>query len=410
MNETPEQVVNRFRFLLMQRMPFYGDIVMALPFIANEDAITARTNGKVIEYNPNYLMALKPEHQNFLLFHEIFHVLLGHCGRSAGKDPEVWNIAADCIVNYMLGRYMHKCMEEAGLPFRWLPEAIDGERMGIAVRNETVESLYQKLLKRRKWSKADGTRFTEFTHVGSAPSIADDIIRRFSDLKPDDATEAAQQEVAWIIQNTLGKTSRSALGHLKIYIPEEFPVPKSAPRLNWKKLLRDYLSQVQSEELSYITPERKYIHMDLILPGHGLSGEELDEVWAFVDCSISIGQAEMDVFLSELYHIVRSFHCSMNLCYWNTTVDDVYLKIKDERELLRSTRHHTGGTDINCVYKWIKDNHVRPGVMLILTDGEYGSLRSDNRIPSLRSKTILVLGPGNLERPDMRQLGRIAKL
>ena len=49
-----EQEVQRFRMELLRKYPFYGDIVMRLPFVANSQIETARTNGYQIEYSPRF--------------------------------------------------------------------------------------------------------------------------------------------------------------------------------------------------------------------------------------------------------------------------------------------------------------------------------------------------------------------
>ena len=40
-----EMEIKRFKMDLLRKMPFYGDIVMRLPFVENKHIPTARTNG-----------------------------------------------------------------------------------------------------------------------------------------------------------------------------------------------------------------------------------------------------------------------------------------------------------------------------------------------------------------------------
>ena len=99
----------------------------------------------------------------------------------------------------------------------------------------------------------------------------------------------------------------------------------------------------------------------------------------------------------------------MNLAYWNTEVTDVYRSIKSEKKLWECIPHSSGGTDINCVYRWIKQNRIKPEVMLVLTDGYFGKLEEENA--HLRRKTIVVLSQNSARADDnIRAVGKPAML
>ena len=44
------QEIERFRMELLRKLPFYGDIIMRIPFEENRSIRTAQTNGRRIEY------------------------------------------------------------------------------------------------------------------------------------------------------------------------------------------------------------------------------------------------------------------------------------------------------------------------------------------------------------------------
>ena len=71
-----EAEVKKFKVDLLRKMPFYGDIVMRLPFIGNDTIGTAQTNGGKMEYNPEFLKRLTSGQRNFVLMHEVFHVII----------------------------------------------------------------------------------------------------------------------------------------------------------------------------------------------------------------------------------------------------------------------------------------------------------------------------------------------
>ena len=118
----------------------------------------------------------------------------------------------------------------------------------------------------------------------------------------------------------------------------------------------------------------------------------------------------MSQFLTQLYRISKEFKCIINICYWDTEVTDVYKKIMHEKDILKCTPSHSGGTNINCVYRWMSENKVKPDVMLILTDGFFGELENQYFSPNLSRKTILVLSGDISVTDDMKRMGKVAKL
>ena len=137
-----EQEVRRFRMDMLRKMPFYGDVVMRLPFEANPRIRTACTDGSRIEYNPAFLRSMTAGQRNYVLMHEVFHVLLFHCRRSRDKDPRLWNTAADLLVNSLLDQLRWN-LTERGIEFERPKDGIFGSVRPV----DTVENLYEALRK-----------------------------------------------------------------------------------------------------------------------------------------------------------------------------------------------------------------------------------------------------------------------
>ena len=412
--------IKRFKMDLLRKMPFYGDIVMRLPFMENTHIPTARTNGGKIEYNPEFFSSLTGGQRNFILMHEVFHVLLFHCRRNGERNPRLWNTAADMIVNSMLMNLM-SYMRDASIPFERPAEGI----FANVGTGETVENLYEQLLADNKRMGRNSKKvMVRLNNVWRRPDpvemdAPDDIVMIDPETVDADGADIFSEGVSeadiGLSENMLmqiiresASANRSSIG--SYFVPDQvFGLVESKP-IKWQTLLRDFFVEELSDESSYTTPERKYIHMDLILPGYGQSEEKIEEIWAFADSSGSIGKDDMEQFLTQLYRIAKEFKCVFNICYWDTQVTDVYKKIVKEDDILKSLPHHSGGTDINCVYRWLKDNKVRPDVMLILTDGYFGALDRGLFIPSLGKKTILVLSGTIPINDDMKRMGKITRL
>ena len=426
-----EERLTAFKMLLLRKMPFYGDILTNVPIVSDLSIPTACTDGRTIRFNPVFFRSHKEGEQHFIIMHEVMHMLMLHCVRGIGKDPRIFNTAADIVVNTELMR-LRGSMQAAGISFEAPKDGVFHPEYSM----NTAEEVYERLLKVNREQKGRKTKkkiailkgYGKGQHTIHIDS-PDDLIILLPGEGPaqagipletglaapgipgEDSAESLEKHIAAIIRHAEEAASKGRSPYGSYYVPQLLYSLAESRYIPWKRLLKDYLMDKASEDVSYATPERKYLHMELILPGHGEREETLENIWAFVDSSGSISQEEMGEFLTQLYRIMKEFHCKMNLAYWDTKVTDIYKNIKGEKNILNSLPHHTGGTDINCVYRWIAENKVKPDVMVILTDGYYGALQESNRIPSLRKKTILVISKnGAVINDAMKVLGKVTRL
>ena len=238
--------------------------------------------------------------------------------------------------------------------------------------------------------------------------------RAYTGELPDDLVlglpaQALEQEVGQMLARASAARDRAPSGNY--YVPPGLYTMDSGAVLEWKKLLNGLLSEAdEREEASYATPDRKYLYRDMIVPGPGRREKRPEKVWAFVDSSASVGREDMERFLTQLRSIVRRYRCGLNVAYWNTEVTDVYKDIRSEEALSDALPNFSGGTDINCVYRWIRGTNVKAEAVLILTDGYFGELSDENRIPGLRRKTILILTNDAPVTEKMRRIGKTARL
>lgn len=121
---------------MLVKYPFFGSVVASVGYKENKDIPTAGTDGETIYYNPEYLERLSVEEQTFIFAHEVCHIAFNHILRSEGKNPELWNIATDGVINQFLKR--------DGL--KLAPNVVDMEE----AINYDAEQLYEKLLQEKQ--------------------------------------------------------------------------------------------------------------------------------------------------------------------------------------------------------------------------------------------------------------------
>lgn len=78
---------------------FYGLLLMHMIYSIDESCETAATDGRRIFFGPRFLDELGDSELDFIMMHEILHVILQHCLRRGDRNNEQFNIACDIVVN-----------------------------------------------------------------------------------------------------------------------------------------------------------------------------------------------------------------------------------------------------------------------------------------------------------------------
>ena len=87
---------------LRLRSPFLAALALFARYEVTDTVPTAATDGLTVYVNPDFWNSLPPPEQDGLLLHEVLHCALGHCWRRGERDPHLWNVAADIVINGMI--------------------------------------------------------------------------------------------------------------------------------------------------------------------------------------------------------------------------------------------------------------------------------------------------------------------
>ena len=131
---------------ILSKYPFIGSIALRMEMVPVRDVRvrTACTDGNSVLFDIAYLSSLSREEQHFVLAHEIWHAVLLHLVRRHNRNPNLFNIATDKEVNYML--------KQDGFvppPDLCFPE---GDEVG-----KCAEEIYEMLLKKMPKMKMSGS-------------------------------------------------------------------------------------------------------------------------------------------------------------------------------------------------------------------------------------------------------------
>ena len=107
--------MDKTRLRLLLDYPFFGSLALTLLHKENSNIPTCSTDGRSLNYNPQFVDNLTQNEKLFLYLHEICHIILGHSVRRKGRDPKLWNIAGDHAVNILLRESVDLPRPEGGL-------------------------------------------------------------------------------------------------------------------------------------------------------------------------------------------------------------------------------------------------------------------------------------------------------
>ena len=118
----------RVRSRILREYPFFGYLVMHLQ-LGVTDCGTACTDMKHLLFDPEFAEKLTEEETAFVMLHEVMHCCLSHCTRDRGRSPEIYNIAADIVVNSNI-------LYSMGIP--WAPRSVDLMVRGLFSRRRRM--------------------------------------------------------------------------------------------------------------------------------------------------------------------------------------------------------------------------------------------------------------------------------
>jgi predicted metal-dependent peptidase len=349
------------RIGLLLRHSFFGNLATRMQLI-NADlwCSTAATDGLKFYYNSRFIMMLKPKEVEFLVGHEVLHVVYDHMGRRGNRDPEIWNIADDYAVNADLKR--HKvgefiktvpCLYEQKYDGKAAEEIYDDLMKNV--QKISIEDLLDQMIDDHMDDEGDGDgdQEGEGNKKGKRPSMS-----------PEER-ERVRQEVKQAIINA---ASSAEAGSLPLGV-ERLIKQHTNPVMPWRELIQTNLTSAIRTDYSWMRPSRRGWHMDAIMPGMN-PGEEIDVVVA-IDMSGSISNKQAQQFLGEIGGMMNSFDgykvhvfCFDTETYNPKDFSSENMDLIDEYEPMGG-----GGTDFDCIFTYLKDIGNVPKRLIVFTDG-----------------------------------------
>lgn len=331
---------------LILEQPFFGAIICNLPMI-EDDTInppTMCTNGQWVRFHPAFVEKSTFDELVFVVCHEVMHVAMQHMCRLNGRDARKWNYATDYVINDLLVKDNVGTMPKCGLLDQNL----------VVKGGGTSEGVYALLPELPDNGPGQGGGQGQ-----GAPGPLDQLIEA-------GRTEAERSEMEARLKVMVAQAAQAAkmCGKLSSNM-ERFVTNALKPKVDWREVLRRFVSTRAKVEPTYARPKRRFIDMDLYLPS--LGGDSMGELVVAVDCSGSIGQQELDEFAAEMSAIKDDVRPStLHVIYFHHEVCG-YDRFGQDDELTVTPRG-TGGTAFSPIFKHVDELGIEPAACVVLTD------------------------------------------
>ena len=361
-NEARERLVTA-RIGLLLRHSFFGNLATRMKLInADEWCTTAATDGLNFYYNSRFIMMLRTKEVEFLVGHEVLHVVYDHIGRRGTRDPEIWNIADDYAVNADLKRHRVgefittvPCLYEAKYDGKAAEEIYDDLMKNI--QYISMDELLDKMLDDHLDGEGDGDDDDDRDGQGKngkgRPKMSAE------------EREQARQEMKQAIINAAQSADAGSIPKGVERMIKEL----TAPVMPWRELLQSNLTSAIKSDYSWMRPSRRGWHMDAVMPGMN-PGEEID-VTVFIDMSGSISMKQGQAFLSEVAGMMEAFDgFKIRVACFDTEVYNMQEFTSENLDTVEEYQiHGGGGTDFDCIFKYLKEEGSVPNRLIVFTDG-----------------------------------------
>ncbi len=395
---------------LLREQPFFGSLALRLPVRPDGARETLASDGREIRYSPRWIAETDAHIIETAIARVVLACALKHHTRRGERDPERWQRASQLVT--------HGLLRDAGFTLPPDADAWDGI---------SVEQAYDRLPEPEQDAPGnDGSPPAggsggsgdsaapsgpdDSDHGDGAPVTSDDGSSGNGDSsggrdRPDGdspdrggsgappsrdpsgtgevmdapagdgnddvsgpspggvAAEEQDWDEAMHQALSLAKAQGKAPGGI-----EETVRGAHASKLDWRALLRRFMTDAAKSDYSWSVPNRRFIDSGLYLPS--IRSEGMDAIAVIFDTSGSVDTEALTAFWSEVRGAATEIRPErVVVLQVDATVQDAAEYAPDDLpgEIVVKGR---GGTDFRPGFEWLDEQDVRPAVCLYFTDME----------------------------------------
>ena len=360
---------------------FFGLLLMHMKFAIDENIETACTDGVRIIFGTEFLESLSEKEVDFVMMHEIMHVVLQHCLREENRDHEIFNIACDIVVNsnILLENKMDLSsisIKKYGVSMHLAPDDKEGNKY-------TAEQVYAMLVKNaKKKPNAANSNLDRTASRNGKKASAQGKTSTAGDAKiwddhsewgkyADDSTlrdvwAGRLKNAAEVISIREASNSCGGVPLFAQRILEEL----TRPQTDWRTVLNDFI-QEDIVDYSFSPPDRRFYDTPFFLPDFNDKDDIVEDILFMIDTSGSMSDKMIAAAYSEIKGAIDQFDGKLR--GWLGFCDAAVVEPKpfgsvDDVKKIKPLGG--GGTSFTAIFKYVAEHMEKPPAsIIILTDG-----------------------------------------
>ena len=383
---------------LLRDQPFFGSLALRLPIRADATRETLASDGKDIRYAPQWVADTDADHIKTALARVVLACALKHHTRRGGRGPERWQRASQLVTHGLLRDAGFVLPPEAeawdGISaeqaYDRLPEPSDGDGNGRtddpqlsdggddqnAPSDPTDDGGPQEQDEPGSGSNSSGSKPSGQMLASHDPCGTGEVMD--ADERQDDTAgqsgesplDTPAEEQAWDEAMHQAASLARAQGNAPGAVEETI---RQAHRsiLDWRPLLRRYMTDAARRDYSWSVPNRRFIDSGLYLPS--MHSQGIDAIAIIIDTSASLPGETLALFWAEVREIAAELQPeSIYVLQVDAVLQDAARYPAGELPDSIAIKGR-GGTDFRPGFAWLHEQGVRPGCCLYLTDMECDS-------------------------------------
>ena len=271
------------RLRILNDYGFYGLLLMHMKFGIDEGCKTAYTDAHKICFSPNFLNKLSNSELDFVMMHEIMHVVLKHCFRGRKYDQNKFNIACDIVVNSNI-LYSNN-MDISSITIKGEGPSMHLTPKGDEGYNYTAEEVYEMLPKNMNIKQSS---FDDHSHWDEHLEGDDNYYEDEWEERLESVLEALQ------IKESSKQRDVTPVGAYRLL--KEL----RDSTVDWRTLLLDFIN-FEISDYSFAPPDRRFDEYNFFLPDYNEKDETINFNILFeVDTSGSMSDDDIKDAYSEI--------------------------------------------------------------------------------------------------------------
>jgi predicted metal-dependent peptidase len=382
-NLPAEKRVERAHAQLMRNKDFclFSGVFMIGKVSISETHPTASTNGRDVTYGRKFVDSLNDKQLAFVVVHEAMHKAYRHLTVWKGiakENPRLANAAMDYVINLQI-----QDSDPSGTVVT-MPRDDEGNLIGLLdekYRGMDTKQVYN-LLKKEAQDKPQGDggqgdgKSGSPSGGGQGNGDADgEGGENFDEHDWEGANELTAEEEEELVKEIDNALREGAIlaGKMKGNIPRGIN-ELLHPKVDWREALREFVKTHTrgGDQSTWRRPNRRYLGIDIIMPSAISEKAELFVIG--VDASGSIFGQIMSQFMGEMKSICDEVMPeTVELLYWDSHVAgrETYRGAEVEQLVNTTKPRGGGGTQPECVPKFLEAERIAPQCVVMLTDGEF---------------------------------------